>query len=542
MNSKFQFISGQGLFYGDDFCVAEFNPEVIKYCVRYDLDTGMIENTFWVAITMLDGTKKEAVEVKSLHKIPYFKIWNCPDCYLSGEKQKLLELKLQQEVSILKEEKNLLCGQGLYLYNEKPIYVFGDEVYKPENTEIRVIIKKNFKIGADEISCAEKPINHMRNYLEFIPEVTEILFYGSLLAVIKPILCQEGYIPDFIIALVGPSGHLKTTLVRKYALWIRDREKQEISFWSNKRINDIIDAIDELSGQNFLVDDLHEAKSSYSAMRQNDRLDTVVRHIGERKKCANIIVTGESMKKMGIFSCQDRMLQVRIPRMNSEQLKELKEKIDSLCPDFMSVLARKFLKKLLENYNTVKNDIKEFFEKEAGYDSDINFDTRTYRHGLYLRLTEVLFRKYCVGNLSEESRSKQLYEALEKNYKIQQKELDSLKQCELDRDYVIDVANMLGAENKYLQSVSCRLEYVPNDENFLVDNGRIYITKIALCNGLIKYYGKVVSIKEVSNALHKVGILEEDSDARTKKLDGKRHYVISKRALELYYNMKNKEN
>lgn len=532
----FNFITNEGLYYGGNNYIADFNPEVTKRCLRYDMETGSMDTIFWVAVTLLDGTKLDEVEVKSLHKISYFDLWNCPDSYLTGEKQRLLEMKLQQEASKLEKNESLLCGQGLHLYKKKPIYVFGNEAI---DADVNVQVKNGRKMEIAFSDCHDSfGLAEQDKYLSFFPGVSEILFYGSLLAVVKPFLWQEGYNVDFVIAIVGPSGHLKTTMVRKYALWLRDRERQEISFRSNKRIDSIIASIDELSGQNFLMDDFHEAKGSYNSIRQGERLDTIVRHIGEIERCANVMITSESMNKMGIFSCKDRMLQVMVPQMSSEQLANAKKRINDLAPNYMPWVAKKFLRELLKNYENVKTDIQKFWEEERRSKDEYQSDTRTQNHGLFIKLTEALFRKYCNGNLKDESKCQELREALSSNYEIQQKELELARHYECEHDYVVDIRNMLGS-SEYLEPVTNRWQYEPNDKNYLIDKGRIYITKLALNYGMTKYYRKAVSMREISNALHEAGILEEDLDARTKKIDGKRHYVISYEALELYCNLKN---
>lgn len=65
----------------------------------------------------------------------------------------------------------------------------------------------------------------IKKFLNLMPGVSEILFYDSLFGVMKPIVIQCGLKPEFILALVGPSGHLKTSMVRLYSLWL---EKQDV--------------------------------------------------------------------------------------------------------------------------------------------------------------------------------------------------------------------------------------------------------------------------------------------------------------------------
>ena len=57
---------------------------------------------------------------------------------------------------------------------------------------------------------------------------------------------------------------------------------------------------------------------------------------------------------------------------------------------------------------------------------------------------------------------------------------------------------------------------------------------LTLQKGLLTYLKRTISMKAVSDALHDAGVLEEDVSCRTKKWNGIRHYVISRRAIELY--------
>jgi len=63
---------------------------------------------------------------------------------------------------------------------------------------------------------------------------------------------------------------------------------------------------------------------------------------------------------------------------------------------------------------------------------------------------------------------------------------------------------------------------------------------LALQMGLMNYLQRAVSMKQVSDALHDAGVIEEEGSARTKKFQGVRHYVISRPAIRFYYETKKK--
>lgn len=532
---KVFFVENQGL-YADEELITDFEPKVIGIQQHISLSDGMEKRMYQVMVRKRDGSETAVKEVDSLLHISYFDMWGIPDCMLSAKQKKILQYKLQQDVSELAKEQTeyvIEAGQGLYYYRNSHIYSFGNKVFTSSELETRVSIINKPEIPLEGNSVTEwAPL--LKDYINFLPGVSEMLFYGSLFGAIKPILCDMGINPDFVISLVGPSGHLKTSMVRKYALWLEDSERQEVSFRDSRRNSSITAMIDEIPGQNFLIDDLHEAKASDVVSRQQEKLDLWVRHVGMHKNSANVFITGETMKKMGIFSCKDRILQIAVPRMKSENLRELKQKIGMLPNGYMGNLAAVFLKKLMKNYDEVKVIIKDFLEQNLNKTVG-TYDTRTYHHGVFIKLTEVLFRKYMCGGLSNWSETAVLNVAIEKNCRIQQKDL----QRECDIDYTLDVYDMLTSNDKYLIAKTDRFQYDPrSNTNYYFENSTAYVTREALVYGMGKYYDQVVSWKKIVDDLDEKAVLEEDTDKRTKKFMEKRHYVIRFDVIQNYKRLK----
>ena len=78
-------------------------------------------------------------------------------------------------------------------------------------------------------------------------------------------------------------------------------------------------------------------------------------------------------------------------------------------------------------------------------------------------------------------------------------------------------------------------QYSSGDKNMaLLKDGCFNIKGDVLISVLMKRVGRPVSLKKVSDQLHKEGILDEDSDKRTKKVASRRHYVINIAMLENY--------
>ena len=169
---------------------------------------------------------------------------------------------------------------------------------------------------------------------------------------------------------------------------------------------------------------------------------------------------------------------------------------------------------------------------------DTSSSTRTFRHCCFIKLTECLYCKYCCGNSEQLSAHDELYKALEKQYTIQQEQLRKLSISE-QHDYVLEVKDMLDAEEgKYLRIETDVEKYSDGIDSCILLNNQIYITRSALTYGMMRYYGATVDVNKVIRALEAGGILIRGTDARTKKLKGKRHYVIQLELLKDYVDKK----
>ena len=502
------------------------------------MKTGETHEKFVVTVKDIHGNRKKDCLVNSLHNIPYFKFFGQPDSLLTPHAQSLLEYKLQLEATAAETEKVPFYPQGLYrTVDDIPTLVLGD--YMMNNNT-----KKTHQISPLNCYYTKKEGNNLpphplwdetaKEFITFFPGVSEIVFFSSLLAIVKPFLAEINYFPDFATLIIGKSGSMKTSIVRTYALWLDRPELQEINFQSSNRMPEIISRIDSLTGMNFLMDDLHNVYGSQVRNQQRNRLDRLTRHICNHSQCANVFITGESMKEMSIFSAYDRMFQISIPRMQPEMLQELKEKIVSLPDSFMAHLAIKFASKLISDYDNLKNIIHKFSQNYVpfGYEDST---VRIARHIQFLRLVEHLYRIYMCDNNSRLSCKDEFEDALNKNAAYQQKILIQQRDVEENIDYIKSVYECLTANDTYIHVISDVNYYQPSDNTCLLENGYIYITSAALINSLLKYLNKPVRLADVSKTLDNIGILDRDLDTRTKKKKGCRHYAIHYGLLEKAY-------
>ena len=509
---------------------------MIKAEVHYDLKTGSSTIIYFLCAVYEDGKTSEPVQVKSFDKLSLFKLFRIPDITNSGKEQRLIRKKLELDAALLKTEKCICCHQGLQQYDGKVIWIMGDQIISVNRLMVSIIIKDQYPFP-DVCPFQDWDIQiHQQSIIKLLPGVSEILFYYSLSAIVKMVLHEIAIDTNFTLAVIGPSGHLKTSMVKKMALWLSDKGKQQFNFSSYERTSRLLEAMDKMSGMNYLIDDFHSYSKTQDIERQNKRLDDIVRHIESNPHCANAIVTGEHIQ--GIFSCLDRMLVVNIPRLVPDRLAQLKEMMNLIPDNEMSKAAYSFTQKLIGHFEEVKQDCLQFYQDnymKAAHDA--NSSTRTYRHCCFIKLTEFLYCKYVCGNSQELSAHTELYQALEKQYKIQQDQLRKLSTSE-QHDYILEVNNMLNAkEGKYIKIETDPDSYKPLEDNCLVSNGQLYITRSALIYGMSLYYETSVDIGKVIHALEYDGVLNRGTDALTKKFRAKRHYVINLKLLKHYVDM-----
>ncbi|MDE7001888.1 MAG: hypothetical protein K2P73_16640 [Lachnospiraceae bacterium] len=511
--------------------------KVINVNMQYDIRTDSIIITYTLCAVYKDGKISDPVQVKSLDKISLFALFRIPDINESGKEQRLIRKKLELEAALLEPEKCICCHQGLQQYDGNEIWIMGDQIISAGQLTTPITIEPQYPFP--DIHCIQKDCipNFRESIIRLLPGVSEILFYYSLSAITKMILHEVSIDTNFTLAVVGPSGHLKTSMVKKIALWLSDKGMQQFNFSSHARTSQVLEAMDRLSGMNYLIDDFHMYTKSQDIERQNKRLDDIVRHIESSPDCANAIVTGEHIQ--GIFSCIDRILVIHIPRMDSDKLTTLKAELGIIPDNTMSMIAYLFVQELINHIEEVREDCKQFYQDNyVKTIHDASNPTRTYRHCCFIKLTEFLYCKYCCGHSERLSARDELYKALEKQYAIQQEQLRKLSITE-QHDYVLGVKDMLDAEEgKYLRIETDIEQYDASYNNCYLANDQVYITSQALTYGMNLYYGTSIKKSEVARALENTGVLIRGSDTLTKKFGGKRHYVIHLKLLNHYVHMK----
>ncbi len=542
------FDENRGFMLGDTV-IAEFEPTVIEKYTYKDLNSGIITEKYTVNTKDIYGNKASN-QVSDFLKIDWYKDFEIIDVELSTKGKRILAAKLQNEARCLEPEachEEIIAAPGFYMNNEIPFMVMGNRAIMPKDKDGTFTVKSSsdFRMKEEKIFSQEVKI---KEYINFMPRVTVILFYAALLGAIKPILNQLSVITDFIIGVVAPSGHLKTSLTRIYTKWLQDEEELEISFDDTIRSDILQRKIAQNAGQNFLIDDLHRKASNYDQNKFKERLDKAARMVSKVGNSALIFITAESLRGEAIFSGYDRILQIRIPKMSSEELESYKNKMSNLTLSGMSEIAVRFVQKLIDNYEDVKITVEKYTKNSILNNHRPKFEMPKWCNGStrignqirVLYLVEDLFCQYMCGSDTILSGRSQLREALEESGKIQVMQLEQVRYKEEDKDLleVLHEIILEGAECKDIKIVLNQEEYSEDEEMALSKEDAFYIRGPLLINVLMCRMGRVVTLKEISDRLHNAGVLEEEwgekVNKRTKQYKNKRHYVINKSLLDRY--------
>lgn len=539
--SDFRFDEKNGLFYGDQ-PVADFNLSIEDKEVSLDPSGVRGKPSYLIEASYTDGRPRQHRWTDTLKKIDLFELFEINDSFLSAGQRKLILSKLMQEAVQITGRFVVDSHEGLQAVQGIPVFVFGEHTVchgeLPEKYEIHTHHSVKPILSVDRKGL----LSLCEDYINLLPGTSEILFFGALSAVVKPFCSILNMQCSLVISLVAPSGHLKTTLARIYAIWLDKKDKQETSFCALQRNKDMLDNIDHLFGQNFLIDDLHKMSNANEEKRQEHRLDIVSRHVDAKNDCANVILTGETLEKMGIFSCLDRIFQVRMPGMDAVQIEDLKIRVSALHPNVMPSAALAFAGALMQNYESVLKDIQVFYEKNISNHNVSGYATRAHKHAMFIRMTEYLFGKYLYAQEAEDSKNKFLLQtAIDQQYSLQQTELQRIRSLEEPHDYIKDFFEIILKGTPYITVYGDQLKYSNSKNSCLIWREKIYITSESLKEAFFRRYNKYVSPKLVIDALHQAGLLEEEpgSKGRQKNFGGRKHYVISLRYLISYLDSNN---
>lgn len=523
MHKKSFSISEEGLVM-DGVLISSFFPQLREKRRIYNHDRTKTRKEFDIYVKFADGSESDTHTFSSVCNIKYSAYWDeCCDAELSSEAKRGLQIFLQY---IIKEQEYRECYEveklGLYV-GEPIIFVYGyGKVIAPKGLNIiyspaipKYVFKEREKNTEELLYYAEK-------LMKLSPGVSDVLFCIRLLGVVRPLFSEAAYPIDFFVGLFGASGTLKSTYAK---MFFASSDKQFLSF-SNYNRKQVLKCLQQYSGHIVVIDDYHPLAKKYDREKQQSTLDVIARN-ADSGQDALAVITGEFME--GCFSLQDRMIQIKMleDKVNgnvlSEKLQELQYK-----KGLMELLMYEFAKTVYSDFDNMKVIVQELFSRQ---ENDI-YTFRIERNIKFLIVAIQLFEK-CFPDITKWGIEEQLERSLQKVLNTQKKHMKIVRRLEYDMDWTRELYLMLLS-----QDLKRKYEFpqtITETGEIIIKNDRIYITEMTLEREMRKFLECHVKSSDIAEHLSKTQVLEEDrSTARTKKMDGKRYYVINRSRLELY--------
>lgn len=528
---RFTFIEGEGLYVDNaEVPITDFDVMVTKIIVTEimaaDGEVGKKCSTYEIIAVTLAGKKLPARQVKKLNGIKFFDLWSeIVDAAMPNGVRRLLEIRLQQTAKEAEIKRNILLEfPGINHIEGTPVYAVGDQILRPKlskDIKIELSMKMKRHIWRVEKDTTVITDGAVKNYIQVAPDCSVIIFYSIMLGAIKPFFVEAGYNPTICINLVGESGIGKTRMVKTMCSFTGNSSWFMASMLNDKK-NDALLREQQAYGFTFVLEDYHPTTKAYDRERQLSLMNAILRDIESVPESPVLLMTSECLD--GIYSTQDRMLQVHVQKIDNVILKKI-EKEKTVLP----TLAKQFVQNLLNNYHDVLNDIQTYYcELDVG-----GSYTRAELQGEILKMVAKLYQKY-MGSCNYLS---ELSNALQKQTKRQKEYMHSLKSVNNEDDYVDLFCKVIGSETIYHICTEYEGEYEAKvDQIYLYKGEEIRLTKMALRHGLKKYcgYDQKGLVKKIVNALHENDLLVEDKDTTSKKFCGVRHLCVSNKALHNY--------
>ena len=520
--------------FADNGCI-NFKISIIEKEIIRDIKGNNIAVKFLVCVKYPDG--KECKKwLEDLTNIDYFKEFGIIDVLFTSKLRKQLLETLFVEANKAKTIYKIKVSSGYQVINYTPLFVFGNNFYwsKDIKEELQINSPYNITLSSKDV-FNEDFLSTLESYMNLLPCVTELLFYTAEFAIVKQFIEKSGIKCSFATVFIATSGHLKTTLSELFYLWLDDIKEQTIKFFNPKN-KILFDKIDSLLGLNLLFDDLRIIDNTYDNKKQARNLDNAVRYAAEDGK-ANLIITGETIESVGIFSCLDRVFQIYIKEMKASEIRELKIRLTNLKKNFMPYVSAMFAEVLIKNHNEVIQFIKDFYTANNNkVYIEHEYVTRTERYAMFIKLTQKLFVKYILRNYPEINN---LNDNFEKALKYQTTHhinmLQKKKIAETETNYIILFYYAI-FENSSIKILEEPREYLANEGTCCVnDKGQLFITRETLEQAFQKYYEKniYININKLIKKFNQEGLLFLDTSSRgyQKNYKQKKHYVINLKLL-----------
>lgn len=530
MTNEYQYLSGDGLFRGKRK-ISSFNITI----------TGVFE-TYYTSAPEAEGKKSYEVVFEPSGETAIIdsflpKSWNnyckyCCDAGMTSTQRKYLAEYLQMQAAEKEIQKLLVIDRAGWNDSFGRFVVYGDKLIGDVSSEylweLDPKLKEQYHADIKYDIEDEELIQSIHKLMWINDGTSELLFYISLLGLIKEFLEKLECKIRFVTNLYGDSGAGKTTFATLFFCPLKKESGSYSCLDSFESITPkLIRGFAKYTGMNYCLDDFHPCETRARGEKQKEILEILIRYAGDSADFPNVIITGEYLD--GSFSLQDRELQVYMPIFNNtKQLTELQQQ-----SWILPTVQYRFLKSIMSNYESVKFDILQWKSRRtyAAYPECGNYRGNEYAE--IILLVRELFNKYTLGTdnsiLQESLLDTKLKEILNNQ--------NALLKTRRKRTDAIELIWKVLPNKNILRPVYKKSDFHRNEMTVYIENEIYFVTAYALECALQKYLGNErgsIDVKRITDKLHEVGILSEYAckDGYTKKIGNIRCYAIDIKALQ----------
>ena len=467
---------------------------------------------------------------------------------VSTAQQNLMNIIRSELPNAPKQTQYHIKRLGTHTIDGEPVYNTGGDLIRcpsvTKNGANILVVPQNYKLDIDQNLDESEAAAEMMKLVSLSPDVGRVIFSHLLLYIMRKTYKETVIAPCCSLFLYGGSGQFKTT----YATFLTQIHNRSKDILKPDRLNASIPAAIELIYQKsdcvVVLDDLCPRDSKKNMAQQEETLLEIARVIADGTRPARIrgrhavprkeppscgvLFTGEYL--IGTGSDAARLLPIKLTTpIDKVKLSECQAK-----PLVVSTFFHYFIEWYIENYSTIQDLLKKWWEKYT--QTDLGVHRRLQETHFFLNTANKIFLQYCMekGLTSSEKASihHQSFENL-LNYLIRAQDV-RVKQEINSKPNNVDLFEILCALYKngdfHVAKNRKRFNSSPSKYDGLIHNELLCFQSASLI-AILKKKGYTYSCADISRSLRARDALKLDSEGKNFKIGKTRFYGIYLRKL-----------
>ena len=500
----------------------------VKFNVRFN--TGSISDSITLP---LEGLGK--VDWYSLH--PHLELYQ----RVPAAQQNLVNHIRSELPNAPKQTQYQIKRLGTHIIDGEPIYNAGRELIRGSsraNSANILVVPQEYNLDFDLNFSESEAAAEMMKVVSLSPDVGRVIFAHLLLYVMRKVYQDAVIAPCCSLFLYGGSGQFKTT----FSTFMTQIHNRNNGISRPDRLNASIPAATELVYQKsdcvVVLDDLCPRDSQKNMTQQEETLLEIARIIADGTRPAKmrgrtvprkeppscgVLFTGEYL--IGTGSDAARLLPIKISTpIDETKLRECQSK-----PLVVSTFFYYFIKWYIENYKSIQDRLKKWWEKYT--QTELGVHKRLRETHFFLNTSHEIFLQYCrERNFTSSENAKINRHSFEKllNDLVQEQDV-RVKQGIKIEPKAVDPFELLSTLYKNgdfrVAKHKKKFELAPSKYDALMHNNLLCFQSDSL-RAMFKNKGHFYTCAEISRSLRAKDALKLDSEGKNFKIGRKRYFGV----------------